>query len=169
MCFLSGDIFDPSFLSPDAYPAPPSSSPSGPPPPLSELTSLTPIQHHLSVIHTGTFFHLFSETQQSELAHLLATLLSPFPGSIILGSQLGLPDTEEYKYGGDVHPLGTRMFVHSPTSWDNLWVGGDGIFKPTDVITQAEVTEAERTIQGRTSSDPTRDKFFVLEWSVTRV
>jgi hypothetical protein len=167
VCFLPGDIFDPSFLSPDAYPAPSSSSPPGPPPPLAKLTSLTPIQHHLSVIHTGSFFHLFSQAKQSELAHLLATLLSPLPGSIILGSHIGLPDTEEYKAGDGLHVSATRMFTHSPTSWNNLWVGGDGVFKPEDVITRAEVTEWKVLVQ--TGPDPKHDIVFLLDWSVTRV
>ncbi|KAF8488519.1 hypothetical protein JB92DRAFT_3090780 [Gautieria morchelliformis] len=170
MCFLPGDIFDPSFLSPDAYPAPSSSSPPGPPHPLAKLTSLTQIQHHLSVIHTGAFFHLFSETKQSELAHLLATLLSPLPGSIILGSHQGQPDTE-YKADGGLRVAvnGTRIFAHSPTSWNNLWVGSGGVFKPEDVITRAEATEVERKFIGDTDSHLKYGKSFILEWSVTRV
>ncbi|KAF8481384.1 hypothetical protein JB92DRAFT_2765634 [Gautieria morchelliformis] len=167
ICFLPGDIFDPSFLSPDAYPATSSPSPPSPPPLLAKLTSLTPIQHHLSVIHTGSFFHLFSETKQIELAHLLATLLSPLPGSIILGSHTGLPDTEEYKAGGVLRVSETRMFAHSPTSWNNLWVGGDRAFRPEDVITRAEVTEWKALTQR--GSGTKQGIVLLLDWSVTRV
>ena len=169
--FLAGDIFDPSFLSPDGSPATPSSTPPSPPPALSTLTSLTPLQHRISVIHTGAFFHLFDDVKQRKLAHLLASLLSPLPGSMILGSHMGRPDTEEYKNGGwrpsNLHP-GAKMFAHSPTSWRNLWVGSGGVFRPQDVTVWTDTQERDRSYMNLAPGDTER-KGHLLIWSVTRV
>lgn len=136
---------------------------------LATLTSLTPVQHRLSVIHTGAFFHLFDEAKQRKLAHLIGTLLSPLSGSMILGSHMGVPDTDEYKNGGirQSH-LGLDIFGHSPTSWTRLWVGSDGIFKPQDVTVWVKAIEVERKVVGQASGG-TDYKANMLVWSVTRV
>ncbi|KAJ7873999.1 hypothetical protein B0H14DRAFT_2224458, partial [Mycena olivaceomarginata] len=76
--FLPGDALDAEFLEPST----PLTAPSeikGSPPPLSSLTSLTPLRGHVSVIHISSVFHLFSEEQQLQLARSLAELLSPSP------------------------------------------------------------------------------------------
>ncbi|KIJ29316.1 hypothetical protein M422DRAFT_269266 [Sphaerobolus stellatus SS14] len=186
--FLTGDIFDPEFLSP-ASPLPTSRSlPNIPPPPsLISLPTLTPLLHTLSIIHAAAFFHLFQKEEQRELAFLLASLLSPLPGSLILGSHIGLPDTAEYRHGGSrpSHLSGT-MFAHSPSSWRDVWVGSradergvgeggkaeEGVFKRGEVEVWAEVTEVvDRSAFARQEMGKTEgvSKGVILSWSVKRV
>ena len=86
--FLAGDVFSPSFL-----PLPPSRSqlPSSASsvPPLDSLVSLKALHHQVRVISTFSFFHLFEEDGQRELATKLAGLLSSMKGSIIFGRHRG--------------------------------------------------------------------------------
>jgi len=88
-------------------------------PALSSLTTLTPLHGHVSVIHTSSFFHLFSEEKQLELARKLAGLLSPLPGSMIFGlhsrqAEKGLRTESSELRTGDY------MFCHSDESWKEL-------------------------------------------------
>jgi hypothetical protein len=102
---MTGDVFDPAFIAP----RPPFDRPPETPcPDLGVLNSLTPLQGRLSAIHASSFFHLFSEEQQLEVAQRLATLLSPTPGSMIFGTHIGL-DKRGTRLG--------RMFCHDPESW----------------------------------------------------
>ena len=78
MRFIPGDAFDDRFLKESPLPT---TVPSGPPPQLSELTTLTPLTGRLSAIHASSFFHLFPEDKQFEMAKRLASLLSPEAGS----------------------------------------------------------------------------------------
>ena len=144
--FIPGDAFDPNILVsvPPFYDVP-----STPIPSLSSLSSLTPLHGHISAIHTSSFFHLFSEERQLQLAQALASLLYPLPGSLILGIHLGLPER-----GNRPRPSGSSMFCHSPDSWRDLW---DGIvFKKGTVDVQAKLKDV--------SNDT-----YLLIWSVTRL
>jgi hypothetical protein len=153
--FIEGDIFDLAILKP----IPPRNDPSKTPiPSLASLTSLNPLRGHVSVIHASSFFHLFDEERQRQLAKALAGLLSPEPGSIIFGSQVGSSVCELKQSSNG------RMFCHSPESWKELW--GGQVFVP-------DIFEVEARL------DPiSRDDFamravpsdiFILAWSVTRV
>lgn len=75
--FLAGDMFD------DAHLSPTTPTPSGPPPPVGSVNSLTELRGHVSAITTSSFFHLFGEEKQFEVCKRLAALLDPRPGSII--------------------------------------------------------------------------------------
>jgi hypothetical protein len=153
--FIAGDVFDSSLLAP----RPPfCESPQTPPPPLTCLTSLTPLQGHISAIHASSLFHLFGEEKQLELAHAIATLLSPLPGSVIFGSHLGHPvkgfRTEM------ATSRGNGIFCHSPDSWCELWNGK--VFERGTVRVDA----------GLKQLNATHSKFSVfsmLWWSVTRL
>ncbi|KAF7367628.1 Methyltransferase ausD [Mycena sanguinolenta] len=130
VAFLPGDVLDPTFLKPvvpliSATQLTDSSLPS-----LASLTSLTPLNGHLSVIHVSSVFHLLSEPDQIQLAHSLAGLLSPLPGSLILGYHIA----QETAGLGPLDLNRTdvrRMFCHSPESWVALWEGifGEGMVK----------------------------------------
>ncbi|PFH52914.1 hypothetical protein AMATHDRAFT_1652 [Amanita thiersii Skay4041] len=116
--FVPGDAFDPGILAPrDLF----FEQPRSPPPDLKSLKSLNPLQGHVSAIHASSFFHLFSEEKQLELTRNVATLLSPTPGSIIFGSQVGEPmkRIRTVVTSGDAH----SMLCHSPESWAELWNG----------------------------------------------
>ncbi|KAJ7048499.1 hypothetical protein C8F01DRAFT_1070785 [Mycena amicta] len=159
--FLAGDIFDLDFFAPGTK--------IETPPTLSTLTSLTPLNKHLSVIHVSYLFHLFSEEKQLELARILEGLLSPEPGSLILGAHV----SREVK-GMRARPfrqagvMASEGFCHSAASWVEMWESvfpeesvraeailvkrGDPGSHPADMLTSASVTDAG-----------------VLKWSCTRL
>lgn len=130
-------------------------------PDLKSLTSLTPLQGHLYAIHVSSFFHIFQEEKQLELAKLLATLLCPLPGSVIFGKHAGkaekgfrLETTEKGSF---------KMFCHSPLSWMELWDGQ--VFRKGTVRVEAVLEPYPR-------EDITFEKgseFTFLAWSVTRL
>ncbi|KAJ3526532.1 hypothetical protein NM688_g8250 [Phlebia brevispora] len=153
--FIPGDAFNPDFLLPSPIPT---VKPTDPLPPLNSLTSLTPLVGRLSAIHTSSFFHLFPEEKQLELAKLLAPLLSPEPGSVIFGGHGGLPQKglRERKNSHGIH-----MFCHSPASWKELWE--TQVFNPGQVRVDAFVKENIRQdVHGEVRG-------YQLIWSVTRL
>jgi hypothetical protein len=155
--FVAGDAFDSDiiklidqpFYSPPCTPRPGN---------LRELKSLTPLQGHVSAIHASSFFHLFDEDKQKELAQRLASLLSPEAGSIIFGYQRGL-QVKQVTY--DV--LNHQMFCHSPKSWKEMWDGQ--IFKLGTVRVQAELKPMNRKDVKSSSGQ----ELCALVWSVTRL
>lgn len=122
-------MFNPQFLAPTAIS---DVKPSDSPPTLNSLTALTPLVGHLSAIHASSFFHLFTEEKQLEAARLVAPLLSPEPGSLIFGGQIGAAQdgVQAFKNSHDIH-----MFAQSPESWKELWE--TKVFKPGQVRVDA--------------------------------
>ncbi|KAL4250087.1 hypothetical protein ABKN59_005977 [Abortiporus biennis] len=159
--FIKGDVFDPGFLAPSSiFFSPPTTRL----PPLSALTTLTPLQGRLSAIHASSFFHLFNEEKQAELARKMATLLSPEPGSVIFGGHGGKPDKgirlEVYRDLKVVQEI--PMFCHSPSSWTELWQDVFGGKDKVRVWTSFE----EFPFAGDKEGDA---RWYVLNWSVTRI
>lgn len=153
--FIQVDIFDASCLAPSATPTAP---PREALPPLSSLTSLTPLVGRLSAIHTSAFFHLFSEEQQLRLAKLLAPLLAPELGSMIFGGHVGLP-TKGWQ--GEKNTHGIQMFCHGPDSWKEMW---EQVFPPGQVKVEAFVKEFSIIHPAVTPQYG-----YQLVWSVTRL
>ncbi|KAH9843557.1 uncharacterized protein C8Q71DRAFT_852089 [Rhodofomes roseus] len=118
--FVPGDIFDSNHLMniPPVYAPPPA-----PAPEFSGLTSLTPLQGHVSAIHAAMFFHLFDEEKQFALAQRLASLLSPLPGSMVSGRHFkaDVRGVRDSKPARDDASEVIRVFYHSPGSWTTLW------------------------------------------------
>lgn len=163
MAFVEGDIFDRSHLAP-LSPFTQATAPTAPPPALNSLSSLNPLRGYVSIIFTGALFHLFSEDHQSELAHSLASLLSPEPGSMILGSHAGKTGDKGFWRPSDDF----EMFCHSPSSWVELW---EGIFGGKDRIEVS--TKLRREVHGYNNhsmfpGDSAADPWQWLEWSITR-
>ncbi|KAJ7196222.1 hypothetical protein GGX14DRAFT_537152 [Mycena pura] len=101
VAFLEGDVFD---RTPICATLPPS---------LSTITSLTALNGHVSIVQASSFFHLFDEQMQTELARSIAGLLSPLPGSMALGSQMGKTTAGYYRRPA-FHPGDCEMgFAHS--------------------------------------------------------
>ncbi|KZT71790.1 hypothetical protein DAEQUDRAFT_687159 [Daedalea quercina L-15889] len=172
--FLGGDAFDPAFFEEGLLL---DSPPTTPPPALASLKVLTPLNGHVSAIHASSFFHLFDEEKQLELARKLAGLLSPVPGSVILGGHAGQP-TKGLWTERRTMASGKYMFCHSPESWKELWDGQ--VFEKGKV--RVEVTL--RTAKEMFDIDPAGTKWIdaaqmqggsgtvnyrVLVWSVTRL
>ncbi|KAI9067915.1 hypothetical protein FKP32DRAFT_207472 [Trametes sanguinea] len=155
--FIAGDVFDPTHLE---TVQPFYSPPDTPTPQLSALTSLNPLRGHVSAIHASAFFHLFDEEQQLKLAQALAGLLSPEPGSMMLGAHGGQPEK-----GPRPSAASRPMFCHSPESWKELWDGQ--IFKKGTVRVEAFLRETER--RDLTDIVGPGTKFYLLVWSITRL
>ncbi|KAH9835745.1 uncharacterized protein C8Q71DRAFT_94020 [Rhodofomes roseus] len=173
--FLGGDALDPQFL----RVAPPLDSPlEAPVPALSSLTTLTPLHGHISVIHTSSFFHLFNEEQQLELARKLAGLLSPVPGSMIFGLHAGRAEKGLRTEAPEMRN-GQFMFCHNDESWKELWDGV--VFKKGTVEVKAslqnakDVFELEKWTSAAGIFDRVRQQGatpgprLILVWSVTRL
>ena len=161
--FIPGDIMDPSFLS--LAPTLPTASNAEPRVglALSSVRSLNVLHGHVSAISTGAFFHLFTFDQQLHIARLLAGLLSPIPGSMLIGVQGGLATKGLWTPG-----QGTQMHGHSPHSWREMW---------EDIFAEAD---AKVEVKARLRKEIGGDDFFgtwpgntepyhVLEWSVIRL
>ncbi|KAJ7052679.1 hypothetical protein C8F01DRAFT_1212314 [Mycena amicta] len=148
--FLAGDIFDQQFLNPGA--PPPTSAAADSSLDLSSLSSLTPLNGRVSVLHTSMFFHLFDRETQANLARILAGLLSPVPGSMIFGAERKKPKFLKHDAG---------PYCHSPSSWRKLW---EGLFPERAVRVEAEL----RTYPGLASTGD-EDASGMMVWSCTRV
>ncbi|KAI0336236.1 hypothetical protein GY45DRAFT_592101 [Cubamyces sp. BRFM 1775] len=155
--FMSGNVFDPTHL--EVLPPPKTYDPeSGSPPDLSELSSLNPLRGHVIAIHASSFFHLFDEEKQEHIARAFAGLLSPMPGSMILGMQGGV---------GHINPMvkthgekgGTfTMYCQTPERWTKMW---ERVFPKDTVRVEARIGP-ERVGLGET-------KYEFLQWCVTRL
>jgi len=131
-------------------------------PSLSSITSLNDLRGHVSAVYTGAFFHLFLEAEQEQIARALAGLLSPEPGSMLLGVH-GAQSTK-----GFWSPTGHdyRMFCHSCDSWKELW---EEIFGKGNIQAKAQL---RREIGGDSYFDTwpgNQSPYHVMEWSVTRL
>ena len=84
------------------------------------LTSPNQLHGRVPTIHASSFFHMFSEEKQLYMAHALAGLLSPKPGSVIFDMQVCLP---EKGFDPSVVHRDHRTWSHSPKSWTELWDG----------------------------------------------
>ncbi|KAF9065018.1 hypothetical protein BDP27DRAFT_1332572 [Rhodocollybia butyracea] len=159
--FIEGDILDQKFLS-TVVPFTKDSPPTTAAPSLNTVTTLNELRGHVSVLYTASFFHLFLEPEQEKIAHALAGLLSPEPGSMLLGVH-GASNTK-----GFWKPTGSdyTMFCHCPESWKELW---EGIFGKGNVEVKARV---RREVGGDSYYDMypgNTNPFQVMEWSITRL
>ncbi|KAF8588076.1 hypothetical protein K439DRAFT_1336384 [Ramaria rubella] len=171
--FIEGDIFKPAILEPSP---PVHTVPSTPPPSLLHLgNSLNPLKGHVSVIHASSLFHLCSEEQQSQLARCLGALLSPQPGSIILGSHVGLRTAGVTPKENTL--MGYDMFCHSPESWCALWDGSifekgtvtvHATLNPIMPIRRASSAEEVGDIEGQDRDERYRALLYIT-WSVKRL
>lgn len=154
--FIQADAFDPVSLAPSPIPT---TVPTELLPPLSTLTSLTPLIGRLSAIHTSAFFHLFSEEKQLELAKRIAPLLSPEPGSVIFGAHGGLPE-KGLRDRKNSH--GIYMFCHSPETWKELW--------EKEIFSEGQVRVDTHLVEHARRDPEIGDmKGYYLVWSVTRL
>lgn len=127
------------------------------PPELKSLTSLTPLQGQVSAIFAGAFFDVFDEAKQIQVARLLASLLSPLPGSVIFGSNSAMLVS-----GTRMMSLGIEVFCHSPEAWTEVW---DGIvFKKGTVSVELSVKHVDRG-----PGKGIDDKLVWMSWCVTRL
>lgn len=77
----------------------------------------SPLEGKIDVIHASAFIHLFNWQQQVHVATVLARILRPVPGSMIVGRQMGSTEPGEYPA---LKP-GTMLYWHDETSFQKLW------------------------------------------------
>jgi SAM-dependent methyltransferase len=160
--FIAGDIFDDSLLAMNTK----STTIAEPEKDfdLQQLTSLTPLQGKVTIIHASSIFHLFPSTHQLILAKRFAALLSPTPGSMIFGEHIGLPVMGAFTLEGTEVSGVNQVFCHSPESWKAMWDGE--VFEKGTVRVEAEVREwdAKEMMLPEGSN-----KVHELVWSVHRL
>ncbi|KAE9392994.1 hypothetical protein BT96DRAFT_1023274 [Gymnopus androsaceus JB14] len=159
--FMEGDILSPGFLS-AVPPFAKDSAPATAVPSLENITSLNELHGFVSAISMNHFFHLFSETQQEQIAYGVAGLLSSEPGSMILGEHGGRSVKGFWAPGGS----NLRMFCHSPESWKELW---EGIFGVGCVEVKAEFRPAIGGESHFGMYPENKEPLPMMAWSVTRL
>ena len=164
MPFLGGDAFSVDFLapSPPFYSPPPTPRPSASD--LKAAGTLTPLLGHLSAIHASSFFHLFNEEQQAALAHKVAALLSPEPGSVIFGRHGGRSKKGLRAEVATGLWRTEPMWCHDAESWTALWDGE--VFEKGTVKVEAILTEGHSRRHGIAEDGGVPG---ALVWSVTRL
>ena len=83
-----------------------------------EPEELKQLYGQISIIYTGSFFHLFDWEGQVKAARIVAKLLKPEAGSMLLGRQVGSVSPGLYEHG--TNP-GGGMYRHDSDSWKKLW------------------------------------------------
>lgn len=156
--FLNGDVFDPDFLT---IVDPVYTQPDTPRPKLSEAATLNELHGQVSVVSICAVFHLFgTKTAHVHLARAIAGLLSPEPGSMIIGVHRGNPEegSRAERFAGKEY----TMFYHSPESWSALWDG--------EIFEKGTVKVDTRLVgYTRWAVNGSRENFWFMEWSVTRI
>jgi hypothetical protein len=79
------------------------------------LRTLSPLKGHVTTVTLTMVFHLFDLDCQTLLAHRIAQILSPTPGSMIIGRQMGSINPREISLQGNPH------YVHNTDSWERMW------------------------------------------------
>jgi len=159
--FIQGDVFDPAFL--DSF-EPLSTRTSAPPssfPDLYTLASLNPLRGYISAFFTGAFFHLFTEKDQFKLACKLARMLSPEPGSMLIGVQGGSERRGLWRPSPDY-----SMYCHNPDSWREMW---ERVFSPDKVQVKTRLRKEDGGLSFHGMWPDNTIPYCVMEWSVTRL
>jgi hypothetical protein len=82
-------------------------------------SSLNELNGKISIVYTGSFFHLFNWSEQFDVAKRIVTILKPEPGVLLCGRQVGNTSPGEYAaggYGGE-----KSRYRHDPKSWADFW------------------------------------------------
>jgi len=80
---------------------------------------LMQIYGQMSVVYTGSFFHLFDWDQQFEIAKRVVQLLKPESGVMVIGRQMGNDSPGDYNKSG--YPGERGRFRHNAKTWAELW------------------------------------------------
>lgn len=111
---LAGDIFDPDFFSPSS-----TSTLAD----LSAITSLTPLQGHVSVLHASAFLHLFDGKTKIRVLRIFLQLVQNQAGSIIFGSHRLRPANEppsdgQWQSKEEFENLVRRVLAEAEAKWE---------------------------------------------------
>jgi SAM-dependent methyltransferase len=73
----------------------------------------------ISIIYTGSFFHLFDRDEQLAAAKRVVSLLKPEAGVLLLGRQVGNEEPGDFDASGYIGEK--KRYRHNPQSWKELW------------------------------------------------
>lgn len=73
----------------------------------------------MSIVYTGSFFHLFQHDEQFDAAKRVIQLLKPEKGAMIVGRQVGNVNAGEYTDEG--YTGGRGQGRHNPKTWTDFW------------------------------------------------
>ncbi|KAI0742059.1 hypothetical protein C8Q80DRAFT_1110145 [Daedaleopsis nitida] len=162
---IPGNVLDPAFLEP--LPEPFYAPPPEPAPALSSVSTLNALRGHVSAVSTCALFHLLdTEAAHLRLARAIAGLLSPAPGSMVLGFHRAWQEKRAHTetFAGRTH----SMFLHSPESWTALWE--EHVFRPGTAKVDAKLVRLERPVGGAPEGgQPRMEEICFMEWSVMRL
>ncbi|QDS74521.1 hypothetical protein FKW77_007383 [Venturia effusa] len=80
---------------------------------------LQQIYGQMSIVYTGSFFHLFDYKEQIDAATRVVQLLTPEKGTMIVGRQVGNVNAGDFNTEGYSGEKG--RFRHNPTTWTEFW------------------------------------------------
>lgn len=80
---------------------------------------LTQIYGQISIVYTGSFFHLFNYEEQFDAAKRVIQLLTPAKGNMILGRHVG--NVNGGNFNAEGFPGEKSRFRHNPESWTEFW------------------------------------------------
>jgi hypothetical protein len=119
---------------------------------------LTSLQGTISIVYTGSFFHLFDYAPQVEIAKLIVRLLKPEKGSMLLGRQVGNITSGVYSrpgYRGEI-----SRFRHNEHSWKEMW---EKVGEETGTRWDVQVQLDEFRFGAETSSSSDAEKKLAVE------
>ncbi|KAF2705006.1 hypothetical protein K504DRAFT_460794 [Pleomassaria siparia CBS 279.74] len=122
-----------------------------------ETSALTKMQGQFDMIYTGSFFHLWDYSDQIKVSKIVAMLLRPQKGSMIIGRQVGstIAATHDHR----TNPTNT-MFRHNVESLQKMWRDiGDDI--EVSFVVEAHLEELDPEHLTFHTSD-TRRIYFVI-------
>ena len=95
--FLQADIFDPT-------------------------SQLSQLDANVDIIHAASFFHLFSRSDQKDIAHRVLKLLRPASNSLLLGRQMASREPGEVaKLTGEGKQANATHYRHDERTWQQFW------------------------------------------------
>ncbi|KAF4589449.1 methyltransferase domain-containing protein [Ophiocordyceps camponoti-floridani] len=108
---------------------------------LNPESELRLLDGQISFINAQLFFHLFTRSQQIQIAVRLIALLDPAKDCLIVGRHLGSSKVAEYDLPGEVF-----THVHTQDSWKSLW---DEVGRLTGTLWDVEIVQesAEDLVQ----------------------
>ncbi|KAF2428676.1 hypothetical protein EJ08DRAFT_592157 [Tothia fuscella] len=82
-------------------------------------SDLNQLYGEISMVYTGSFFHLFHYDEQVAVAKRIIQILKPETGVTIIGRQMGNEKSGDYEAAGYVGEK--QRFRHNADSWEELW------------------------------------------------
>ncbi|KAH8666803.1 hypothetical protein BX600DRAFT_511702 [Xylariales sp. PMI_506] len=100
----------------------------------------------VDIAHLGMFLHLWDLEGQTQMCTRIAELMSPKPGSLVIGHSAGRTEPSEW-----FNPVGKSMYKHNGESFAKMW---EEVGKRTGSTWKVNAWLQETKIEGRHWDDP---------------